>query len=155
MARADPDAGHSVAKLVDARRVPRVRGFLGSFTLLPYFYRMAYGEGASALAARFALGHVPMWLAVLVLPSVVTAYELLDSLVSPNGTFWSLAYSQADFLAALQIASVTGIWGIVFVLVLVPSAIAIAWHTRALTPLIPAAATLLLVFGFGIAPEPA
>jgi apolipoprotein N-acyltransferase len=103
----------------------------------------------ATLAARYSLGHLPAWTAALVFPSAWTAYEFLYSLVSPNGTFWSLAYSQADFLPVLQIASLTGIWGIVFVLTLVPSAIAISWSRRTFTPLVLAVTILLMVLGYG------
>ena len=42
----------------------------------------------------------------------------------------SLAYSQLRFLPFLQLASITGPWGMTFVLLLFPAAIAIALHIR-------------------------
>jgi apolipoprotein N-acyltransferase len=68
--------------------------------------------------------------AVAAYPALVTSAEYVISLVSPHGTFGSLAYSQADVPALLQLASVTGPWGISFLLSLVPAASAIAWRHR-------------------------
>jgi apolipoprotein N-acyltransferase len=68
--------------------------------------------------------------AVVAYPALVTSAEYLTSLVSPHGTFGSLAYSQADVPALIQLASVTGLWGISFLLSLVPAALAIAWRHR-------------------------
>jgi len=64
-------------------------------------------------------------LATLALPAGWTAFEFLLSRVSPHGTFGSLAYTQMDFLPAVQVASLLGIAGITFLLVLVPGAIAV------------------------------
>ena len=53
---------------------------------------------AATLAARAASRRMAAWLAVFAFPTVLTSYEFLFSLISPNGTFWSLGYSQTDFL---------------------------------------------------------
>jgi apolipoprotein N-acyltransferase len=50
--------------------------------------------------------------------------------MSPHGSAGSLAYSQLKFLPFLQLASITGPWGMTFVLLLFPAAIAIALHIR-------------------------
>ncbi|GGO69509.1 hypothetical protein GCM10012289_30820 [Nonomuraea cavernae] len=47
------------------------------------------------------------------------------NLAGPHGAWWSLAYTQADFLPVLQTASVTGVWGITFLLLFVPASIAV------------------------------
>jgi apolipoprotein N-acyltransferase len=80
--------------------------------------------------ARFAVKRVEGWAGVLAFPLLWTSCEYLFSLVSPNGTAGSLAYTQADVLPVIQVASVTGLWGITFLLTLVPSALAVAWHRR-------------------------
>jgi apolipoprotein N-acyltransferase len=59
----------------------------------------------------------------------------------------------------LQVVSLTGLWGVVFVLTLVPSAAALVLYRRSMSSLIPALAILLLVLGYGTwrllhAPEP-
>ncbi|HVN81413.1 MAG TPA: nitrilase-related carbon-nitrogen hydrolase, partial [Terriglobia bacterium] len=68
--------------------------------------------------------------AVVAYPGLVVSAEYLISLVSPHGTFGSLAYSQADVPIILQLASVTGLWGISFLMSLVPAALTIAWRHR-------------------------
>jgi len=96
--------------------------------------------------------------ATLAYPALVVAFEYLGSLVSPHGTFGSLAYSQLDLLPVIQLASVAGNWGVSFVVALFPSATAIAfapepattpWRLRALT----GAGSLVVVAGtlaFGV-----
>ena len=72
--------------------------------LLPYVIdRMYYRRfGSSA------------WL-TLVYPIAATAMDFFSATGSPFGTFGAGAYSQRDFLAMMQIASVTGLWGITFI----------------------------------------
>ena len=55
------------------------------------------------------------WL-TLVFPVAVTAMDFFSSNGSPFGTFGAGAYSQRDFLPIMQIAAVTGLWGITFVI---------------------------------------
>lgn len=136
--------------------------FIGSLNLFTYLAAVmpvllvGVGLGATALvftgavlAARATAHRLPGWAAALAFPAAWTTYEFLFSRVSPHGTALSLAYSQTDFLALLQIASVTGIWCITFAATLVPSAIAVAYVRRRLSPLAPAAVVLVLVLGFG------
>lgn len=67
------------------------------------------------------------WLsAVLAFPALWVTLDYLGALRSPHGTFGSLAYSQMDALPVIQLASLTGIWGVVFVVLLAPSALAVA-----------------------------
>jgi apolipoprotein N-acyltransferase len=92
-------------------------------------------------------------LAALALPAGWTAFEFLLSSVSPHGTFGSLAYTQMDCLPVVQVASVTGIAGITFVLMLVPAAAAVATLPRAARRRLPilgmtaAALALTVVYG--------
>ncbi len=84
----------------------------------------------TVLISRFAALRLKPWIAVVVFPSAWTTYEYLLSLVSPHGTAGSIAYSQTDFLPLIQFASLTGIWGITFVVTLVQSTVALAWHLK-------------------------
>jgi len=54
------------------------------------------------------------WL-TLVYPIAATAMDFFSATGSPFGTFGAGAYSQRDFLPAMQIVSVTGLWGVTFV----------------------------------------
>lgn len=83
-----------------------------------------------ALAWRGIARRAHPLVAVVAYPALVTSSEYFISLVSPHGTFGSLSYSQADIPVLLQLASVTGLWGITFLLSLIPVAMATAWRHR-------------------------
>lgn len=63
-------------------------------------------------------------LAVLGFAAAWTSVEYLVALVGPTGSNWSLANSQAGLPLVLQLASATGLWGITFLVTLVPAAVA-------------------------------
>lgn len=56
--------------------------------------------------------------AVLGAAALWVSLEYLSSVVSPHGTFGNLAYSQISFTPGIQVASITGIWGISFLIFL-------------------------------------
>ncbi|HTS87579.1 MAG TPA: nitrilase-related carbon-nitrogen hydrolase [Gemmatimonadales bacterium] len=140
---------------------------LGGLNLASYLYSLAplplvaaalivpaVVLAGAVLLGRRAVGVLPAWAAALAFPAAWTTYEFLLARLSPNGTFGSLAYTQVDFLPVLQLASVTGIWGVTFLLCLVPAGIAAAWTLRARPTqagaalILPALAlTVTLVFG--------
>ncbi|MFI6179840.1 hypothetical protein ACIA8R_30145 [Nonomuraea sp. NPDC051191] len=95
--------------------VPVAAGLLAGPALL-------YGLGVllhrSLLARRRPLS------AVLAVPALWVGVEYLMALAGPHGAWWSLAYTQADVLPVVQTASVAGVWGITFLLLLVPAAVA-------------------------------
>jgi apolipoprotein N-acyltransferase len=68
------------------------------------------------------------------LPAAWVANEYVRNFVTPHGTAGSLAYSQLQFLPFLQLASITGPWGMTFVLLLFPAAMAIALHLKGSAP---------------------
>ena len=75
---------------------------LGLFGTVPYVVDRL-------LAPR--LGVLPR---TLVFPAAVTTVELLGTIGNPFGTAGSTAYSQYASLPLMQVASVTGIWGLTF-----------------------------------------
>lgn len=95
------------------------------FTLVP---AAVFGLGVLLFRA-FVRRHAP-WRGTLALPVAWVAYEHLNAVASPHGTFGSLAYTQADNLPVLQLASVTGIAGISFLLLLAPAALAATFTRR-------------------------
>jgi apolipoprotein N-acyltransferase len=105
---------------------------------------------AVMLLAR-ASARLPVAVAVLAPALAWTSWEYLLSLVSPHGTAGALGYAQAELLPIVQLASVTGVWGLSFLTMLVPSALAIALarQRRARLALLTAALPLLLALGFG------
>lgn len=60
------------------------------------------------------------------LPLGMTGLAWLSAVVSPHATFGNLAYSQMEALPVIQIASLAGLWGIDFIVWLLPSALAVA-----------------------------
>jgi apolipoprotein N-acyltransferase len=72
--------------------------------------------------------------AVIVLPAFWTVCEFIASFVPANGTAGSLAYTQERFLPMLQVASLTGPWGISFLLLLFPAAVAAGSYLRRRSP---------------------
>ncbi|MEU6786611.1 nitrilase-related carbon-nitrogen hydrolase [Nonomuraea angiospora] len=62
--------------------------------------------------------------AVGVVPVAWVVIEYALSLITPNGAWWSLAYTQADVLPVIQVASATGPWGVTFLLMGAPAAAA-------------------------------
>jgi apolipoprotein N-acyltransferase len=129
-----------VAYLGELVPLPVVLGILAATSLM---------FAAAVLLARLAFLRLPAPVAVLAFPAAWTSIEYLTALWSPHGTFLNLAYSQVDFLPLVQIASVTGLWGVSFVVTLVPSALAVARVRPAPRVLIAPAIAVLLALGFG------
>jgi len=68
--------------------------------------------------------------AILIYPVFATAVEFIAMGFSADGTAGSIAYTQSNYLPIIQIASITGIWGIVFATGILPSTIAVAWYLK-------------------------
>ncbi len=112
---------------------------LGAFTWWTYLHRVlelplmvfilasvtpSIFFGLGVLLARTFLVRGSLWRAAFAFPAVWTSYEYLNALASPHSTFGSLAYTQMNFLPIIQVASIAGVWGIVFLLFLFPSSVA-------------------------------
>ncbi len=138
--------------------------FSGGFNLWA-FYRQTLGVPLPVVLVLMAMPAVAFALALLLsrallrrgaevlgllaVPALWVSFEYVLSLTSPHGTYGNLAYSQVDLLPLVQLASVTGLWGISFVVLLVPACLAVAFHLRS-SPrlafrLVAAAAALLAV----------
>ncbi len=89
---------------------------------------------SAILLFRALLRRGAVWSALIAFPSAWVSYEYVLNLTSPHGTAGNLAYSQLSFLPLLQLASVTGPWGISFVVLAFSSAIAIGLHLRSSAP---------------------
>jgi len=140
---------------------------LGSLNLVGYLAKLApIGVAVGSLvipsiafaiavfAYRFALLHLGPPISFVIFPVVWTSYEYLLSIASPHGTAGSIAYSQTDFSSFVQISSLTGIWGMTFILTLVPAGIATAWYYRekkkkALAILLSALTAGFMAIGYG------
>lgn len=94
-----------------------------------------------------------LWQAALVFPTFWVSVEFAVAMHSVHGTFGNISYSQMNFLPILQIASVTGIWGISFCILIFGSTVAVLLKSGAASTKIPVAAGtfffLAIVLGFG------
>jgi apolipoprotein N-acyltransferase len=136
-----------VPVLVLALRVSAARAFLaaglamflGGLNEAPYLARLApvpvvalalllpsLAFGACVLFFRKAARRWPRPMPVLALPAAWTAFEFLLSFNPGSGSATSLAYTQVAALPVLQLAALTGIWGISFLVMLVASGVALA-----------------------------
>ena len=80
---------------------------------------------SGVLLHRALLLRGAQWSALVAFPAMWVSFEYLFNLTSPHGTAVSVAYTQLDCLPVLQLASITGPWGISFVVLGFSSAVAI------------------------------
>jgi apolipoprotein N-acyltransferase len=107
------------------------------FTVLP-----AVCFALAVLPARVFLRRRQPVLAALSFAALWTTVEFLLALFGRDGTIVSIAYTQSSFLPVVQVAALTGVAGISFVLCFVPALVAArkwVW----------AAGVVMLVVGFG------
>jgi apolipoprotein N-acyltransferase len=108
---------------------------------------------AGVLLFRMDVVRGQLWRAALVFPAFWASVEFLISMLSVHGTFFNISYSQMNFLPILQIAAVTGIWGISFTIFLFASTVAAlsvpAPRSAKLPLLIGCVAFIGCVFAFG------
>lgn len=138
---------HYLATLVSMRG-----GLIPGETLLIYAVGGAFGVlpyvADTALARR-----VPGWARTLIFPATAVVLDWAFGLTS-LGTLGSIAYSQFGFLPFTQMAAITGIWGMVFLIMwLAPVANEIwehgfSWAT-ARSSVVPLTAVLLLALLLG------
>jgi apolipoprotein N-acyltransferase len=78
------------------------------------------------VATRRVVVRYKSWWTVFAYPVLCVAVDTLVAALLPDGNWGSLAYSQADRLPILQITSLFGTSGLLFLIALVPSALALA-----------------------------
>ena len=119
-----------------------------------YFGVPAVVFGLGVLFVRGMLRRGALFLASLALPVYWVTYEYLTAISSPHSTWGNLAYTQMDCLPLIQIASITGLWGISFIVFLFAGAVGALlsgggkpWQRRTLA--ITVAVVVCAVLGFG------
>ncbi len=80
------------------------------------------------LADRLLSHRLPGLAATLVYPLAVTTFEFLTISANPLGSFGGQAYTQANNLVLIQLLSVTGMWGITFIMTWFASLFNYAWE---------------------------
>lgn len=106
------------------------------------------------LIDRFLAHRLEGILAVLFFPLISTAVVFLTQNNSPFGSFGALGYSQYNSPVLIQVASLTGIWGITFLVNWFGSVVNFAWEqdfdlSRIKKQAIIYASVLLLVLVYG------
>ena len=92
--------------------------------IILYFVIPPVVFGLGVLFMRGFVRRGLLFLASLAFPVYWVTCAYLNALVSPHSTWGNLAYTQMNCLPVIQIASVTGLWGISFVVLLFASAVA-------------------------------
>jgi apolipoprotein N-acyltransferase len=82
--------------------------------------------GFLIMATRRVVLRYQAWWTVFVYPVLWVAVDTLMAALLPDGNWGSLAYTQGDILPILQITSLFGTAGLLFLIALVPSALALA-----------------------------
>jgi apolipoprotein N-acyltransferase len=106
------------------------------------------------LTPRFAKNRLTPLVSSLIFPLGITAVEFFSMTGGPLGSFGAQAYTQYDFLIFAQLASITGMWGITFLVAWFASLVNWAWERRFQWKLIKSGAipfavimSLVLVYG--------
>ncbi len=80
-----------------------------------YFVVPAVVFGLGVLFVRGFIRCGSPFLASIAFPVYWVAYEYLTAMASPHSTWGNLAYTQMNCLSVIQIAAITGLWGISFI----------------------------------------
>jgi apolipoprotein N-acyltransferase len=114
--------------------------FIGNFNLWHYLHDVlgmpvtafvltmgieAAGFALVTLVFRTLYNRQAWWGALVGFPAAWVSIEYVNNLTSVHGTAGDLAYSQLNFLPVLQVASLTGPWGISALLLLFSAALVI------------------------------
>jgi apolipoprotein N-acyltransferase len=78
----------------------------------------------TVLLARYLLRAGRPVTAVLTVPFLWVLGEYAASRLLPHGAWWSLAYTQAAVRPVIQLTALTGVWGVTYLLIALPVALA-------------------------------
>jgi len=106
------------------------------------------------LADRLLVPRLPRLTATLVYPLAVTALEFLTLSLNPMGSIGGQAYTQYNSLVLMQLVSLTGMWGITFLITWFASIANYVWERNLSWQdikhgVILFAGVLLIVLGYG------
>jgi apolipoprotein N-acyltransferase len=89
-----------------------------------YFVVPAVVFGFGVVFVRSFIRRGSLILAAVAFPVYWVTYEYLTAIASPHSTWGNLAYTQMNCVPVIQIASITGLWGISFIVLLFAGAAA-------------------------------
>ena len=121
---------------------------VGAWAIVFGIASLLFAGAVLLFRALMLRGH--FWSASVAFPAAWVSGEFVNNLTSPHGTAGSLAYTQLHFLPFLQLASVTGPWGMSFVLLLFSAAVAVGIQARRwrITGVSVAMIAVILIFGW-------
>ena len=102
---------------------------------LSIFGAVALVAAGAVLLFRALVLRGALWSGLIAFPAAWVALEWVRNITTPHGTAGSIAYTQLKFLPFLQLASITGPWGMSFLLLCFPAALAIGLHLRKSAPM--------------------
>jgi apolipoprotein N-acyltransferase len=79
------------------------------------------------LADRLLTDRLRNFAATLAFPLLQVSLEYINTAVSPFGSWGALAYTQQSFLPLLQLLSITGMWGVSFLIAWLAPVVNYAW----------------------------
>ncbi len=158
-----------VAPRREAATLAALAGIIGSLSTTSYYIEVA-GPVVTVLVplgraltlaivvsiTRLTVVRWRHWASIFVFPALMTSLDMIIASISRHGSSGSLAYSQMDALPVIQFASLAGTSGIVFVVSLFASTVAVAWYHHSnsrhyRTGYVLAATAIVLVLAFGVA----
>ncbi|HPG39084.1 MAG TPA: nitrilase-related carbon-nitrogen hydrolase [bacterium] len=80
------------------------------------------------LADRLLVNRLPGLAATLAFPLLQVSLEYINTVTNPLGSWGSLAYTQHSFLPLLQLLSITGMWGLSFLIAWLAPVVNWAWE---------------------------
>ncbi len=101
-----------------------LRAVLATWIVSSFLVSSACLFAVGGLLFRMGVVRGKLWGAALVFPAFWASVGFAIAMLSVHGTFGNISCSQMTFLPILQIASVTGIWGISFTIFLFASTVA-------------------------------
>jgi apolipoprotein N-acyltransferase len=119
-----------------------------------YFVVPAVIFGLGVLFVRSFIRRGSVFLGSLAFPVYWVTCEYLNAIASPHSTWGNLAYTQMNCLSVIQIAAITGLWGISFIVFLFAGAAGTLlsgagkpWQRRVLAFAVGFVVCAVLVFG--------
>jgi apolipoprotein N-acyltransferase len=108
------------------------RNILSAFFPLPVFLIFGTFIGLQYalpyLADRLLARRIKGFAVTLIYPSAITALMFIYNLVSPMGSWGTIGYEQYYNLPLIQIVSLTGLWGLTFLISWLGSVVNWAWE---------------------------
>ena len=121
-------AAYELAAAIAARGSATTSVEILVVSVLIYQVSRAVGCTLAYAADRFVGAQLPAWPRMLVFPATYTTMEWLLSLAQAPNTTGSIAYSQFSSLALLQLLSLTGMWGVIFMVTWFASVSNLLWE---------------------------